>query len=62
MDHGWSKVDYSITTGLSALLNLSLIDIAEHLVIGAHQGSIFAKDTRNPVQPSDPSSEDKRGQ
>ncbi|ESW09065.1 hypothetical protein PHAVU_009G097300 [Phaseolus vulgaris] len=29
---------------------------------GAHQGSIFAKDTRNPVQPSDPSSEDKRGQ
>ncbi|QCE16196.1 hypothetical protein DEO72_LG11g3209 [Vigna unguiculata] len=29
---------------------------------GAHQGSVFAKDTRNPVQPSDPSSEDKRGQ
>ncbi|CAJ1973763.1 unnamed protein product [Sphenostylis stenocarpa] len=29
---------------------------------GAHQGSIFAKDTRNPVQPPDPSSEDKRGQ
>ncbi|TKY74682.1 TIFY 8 [Spatholobus suberectus] len=28
---------------------------------GAHQGSIFAKDTRNPVQP-DPSSEGKRAQ
>ncbi|WJX18514.1 hypothetical protein P8452_08306 [Trifolium repens] len=29
-------------------------------VVGAHQGSIFAKDTRNPVQPANPSSEDKR--
>ncbi|CAJ2643457.1 unnamed protein product [Trifolium pratense] len=29
---------------------------------GAHQGSIFAKDTRNPVQPANPSSEDKRHQ
>jgi len=55
-------MDHSITTGLFELLNLSLIEIAEHVVIGAHQGSIFAKDTRNPVQPSDPSSEDKRGQ
>ncbi|KAK2361397.1 protein TIFY [Trifolium repens] len=31
-------------------------------VVGAHQGSIFAKDTRNPVQPANPSSEDKRPQ
>ncbi|XP_020202973.1 protein TIFY 8 isoform X2 [Cajanus cajan] len=29
---------------------------------GAHQGSVFAIDTRNPVQPPDPSSEDKRAQ
>ncbi|WJX13042.1 hypothetical protein P8452_03481 [Trifolium repens] len=29
---------------------------------GAHQGSIFSKDTRNPVQPANPSSEDKRPQ
>ncbi|XP_014501841.1 protein TIFY 8 isoform X2 [Vigna radiata var. radiata] len=29
---------------------------------GAHQGSVFTKDTRNPVQASDPSAEDKRGQ
>ncbi|KAK2392194.1 hypothetical protein P8452_29140 [Trifolium repens] len=30
--------------------------------VGAHHGSIFAKDTRNPVQPANPSSEDKRPQ
>ncbi|XP_027355789.1 protein TIFY 8 isoform X2 [Abrus precatorius] len=29
---------------------------------GAHQGSVFAKDGRNPVQAADPSSEDKRAQ
>ncbi|WJX24990.1 hypothetical protein P8452_14071 [Trifolium repens] len=32
------------------------------LILGAHQGSIFAKDTRNPVQLANPSSEDKRPQ
>ena len=36
--------------------------IAKYLVVGAHQGSILAKDTRNPVQPANPSSEDKRPQ
>ncbi|KHN16492.1 Protein TIFY 8 [Glycine soja] len=29
---------------------------------GKHHGNVFAKDTRNPVQPPDPSSEDKRAQ
>jgi len=37
--------------------------IAKYPVVGVHQGSIFAKDTRNPaVQAADPSSEDKRAQ
>ncbi|KAL2346801.1 hypothetical protein Fmac_000801 [Flemingia macrophylla] len=51
---------------------LSIASSSSHAIIvpsdrastpaGAHQGSVFAKDTRNPVQPPDPSSEDKRTQ